>query len=193
MPDPLTPAALAELERLCAERAEALRERDSEEPARATDEVLRLVNEDLARTVPSLLAEVQRLRAKPDASFRTVCPCAFPEIEPCSLSCTCRTPVRSGGCRRCARYGSYEQRLSKARWLVEQSTELAALRECLRWRSAADELPEAGVRVLVRDAAGNSYLAIAGSGEEEALWLTDAEAWDSQPTDRWLSVPEESE
>lgn len=43
------------------------------------------------------------------------CPCSFPEIEPCQAQCSCRTPVLSAGCLRCARYGSLEQRLASAR------------------------------------------------------------------------------
>lgn len=49
---------------------------------------------------------------------RKRCPCEFPEIEPCTKQCTCRTPHYSGGCSRCATYGSYEQQLSAARRLA---------------------------------------------------------------------------
>lgn len=47
------------------------------------------------------------------------CPCCFPEIEPCSHACTCRNSVMSGGCRRCARYGSALQKSQKAKWLAK--------------------------------------------------------------------------
>ena len=44
------------------------------------------------------------------------CPCTL--VEPCSRHCTCATPILSGGCARCARYGSLEQRMSAARRLA---------------------------------------------------------------------------
>jgi len=46
------------------------------------------------------------------------CPCEFVEVEACSSSCSCRTPVMSGGCRRCASYGSHEQQVASAQALV---------------------------------------------------------------------------
>ena len=46
------------------------------------------------------------------------CPCEFTEIEACSSRCTCRTPVMSGGCRRCVSYGSHEQQVASAQALV---------------------------------------------------------------------------
>jgi hypothetical protein len=42
----------------------------------------------------------------------TGCPCTL--IAPCSPNCTCASPVLSGGCRRCARYGSLDQRTEAA-------------------------------------------------------------------------------
>lgn len=49
---------------------------------------------------------------------RKRCPCEFPEIEPCGTHCSCAQPVQSGGCRRCASYGSYEQQIYTARHIV---------------------------------------------------------------------------
>lgn len=46
------------------------------------------------------------------------CPCEFPELEPCKKTCSCRNGHMSGGCRRCCQYGSREQRLEAARYLV---------------------------------------------------------------------------
>ena len=46
------------------------------------------------------------------------CPCTFSEIEPCQDNCTCMNPYSSRGCIRCATYGSYEQRVKKAKWLA---------------------------------------------------------------------------
>ena len=47
------------------------------------------------------------------------CPCEYEEVEPCHNACTCRNPVMSGGCQRCCRYGSLEQRVARAKRLVE--------------------------------------------------------------------------
>ena len=50
------------------------------------------------------------------------CPCEYEEVEPCHYVCTCRNPVMSGGCQRCCRYGSLEQRVARAKRLVESKT-----------------------------------------------------------------------
>lgn len=44
------------------------------------------------------------------------CPCLL--AEPCSPNCTCASPVMSGGCRRCATYGSLQQRQAAAQRLA---------------------------------------------------------------------------
>ncbi len=44
------------------------------------------------------------------------CPCVL--VDPCQHSCTCANPAQSGGCKRCARYGSTSQRVSAAKRLV---------------------------------------------------------------------------
>lgn len=43
------------------------------------------------------------------------CPCLL--VGPCEPSCTCVDATKSGGCRRCARYGSTEQRLGMAQYI----------------------------------------------------------------------------
>ncbi len=50
---------------------------------------------------------------------RLACPCQYEEVEPCKPHCTCRSSVMSGGCDRCATYGSLEQRIRKAKKLAE--------------------------------------------------------------------------
>ena len=40
------------------------------------------------------------------------CACAW--VKPCEPCCTCANPVMSGGCSRCCRYGSDEQRKAVA-------------------------------------------------------------------------------
>ena len=44
------------------------------------------------------------------------CPCCY--TTPCSSRCTCANPVLSGGCRRCATYGSLEQRQAAAKHIA---------------------------------------------------------------------------
>lgn len=54
------------------------------------------------------------------------CPCEYPEVEPCDPYCSCFKPHTSRGCARCARYGSYEQRVYAAKRLSEQEVEIGA-------------------------------------------------------------------
>lgn len=125
-------------------------------------------------------------------SETTGCPCTFPELEPCSSSCTCREPSLSGGCQRCARYGSYEQRLNKARWLLEQDALRARLRAALRWRTVGvDGMPEMGQRVLVRN---GSRIMEASLSEANGRWLADGlYRMVDRERDSWVPVPEEQE
>lgn len=44
------------------------------------------------------------------------CPCCF--VEPCSPRCACSMPNSSTPCVRCCRYGSVEQRVAVARYIV---------------------------------------------------------------------------
>ena len=44
------------------------------------------------------------------------CPCLY--VEPCSPLCSCANPGQSGGCERCCRYGSLEQRTAHAESLA---------------------------------------------------------------------------
>lgn len=45
------------------------------------------------------------------------CPCEY--VEPCKYSCTCASPVMSGGCDRCCKYGSKDQKMSQAKRLAK--------------------------------------------------------------------------
>lgn len=49
------------------------------------------------------------------------CPCLL--VEPCSYACSCAKPIMSGGCMRCAKYGSMEQRLNAAKRLAALTPE----------------------------------------------------------------------
>jgi hypothetical protein len=53
---------------------------------------------------------------------RSGCPCTVEGIEPCSYACSCAHPFMSGGCQRCAAYGSLEQRQAAARRLISSAT-----------------------------------------------------------------------
>lgn len=44
------------------------------------------------------------------------CPCLY--VTPCSPNCTCAKPFMSGGCSRCARWGSPEQQRKMAESLA---------------------------------------------------------------------------
>lgn len=52
----------------------------------------------------------------PLAAAIATCPCLL--IEPCSDMCSCRRPFMSGGCIRCATYGSLEQQTTAARFIA---------------------------------------------------------------------------
>jgi hypothetical protein len=45
------------------------------------------------------------------------CPCCY--TTPCKKQCTCAHPYMSGGCDRCASYGSLEQRKAAAERLAK--------------------------------------------------------------------------
>ncbi len=45
------------------------------------------------------------------------CPCLY--TEPCRSSCTCANPGLSGGCGRCAKYGSNKQQKAAAEYLAK--------------------------------------------------------------------------
>lgn len=53
------------------------------------------------------------------------CPCLV--TDPCDSQCSCANGFLSAGCRRCARYGSLEQRKRAALYLVEQERKAVAL------------------------------------------------------------------
>lgn len=48
------------------------------------------------------------------SSDMKTCPCEFNEIECCKSDCTCRHPLKSGGCLFCCKYGSKKQKLERA-------------------------------------------------------------------------------
>ena len=54
-----------------------------------------------------------------DSQNSSGCPCTL--VEPCSPRCTCANPHYSGGCSRCATYGSKEQRIAAAKRLTTPS------------------------------------------------------------------------
>lgn len=84
---------------------------------------------DLARAVIAQAEELASLKR-----MATGCPCHH--TTPCSDMCSCAHPLMSAGCRRCALYGSEEQRQGAARRLAAQAEELAKLRAALAEASA---------------------------------------------------------
>lgn len=71
--------------------------------------------DELSAAATALLSETPR---GDTAKRGSVCPCTVEGIEPCSYACTCANPVMSGGCSRCATYGSPEQQRAAAEYLV---------------------------------------------------------------------------
>lgn len=54
-----------------------------------------------------------------ELAAQTTCPCTL--AAPCSDACTCANPLMSGGCTRCATYGSDEQRKAMAEHIASQT------------------------------------------------------------------------
>ena len=81
------------------------------------------------------------------------CPCKH--TTPCSDSCTCADGMRSGGCRRCASYGSDEQRKQNAehlaRILDEHADAVLVPRETLERWATVSELVMGDYRSAVTD------------------------------------------
>lgn len=71
--------------------------------------------------IDARIAELERQVA------RSGCPCQL--VEPCQPNCSCANQYLSGGCSRCARYGSDEQRLAAATRLAELEAEVARWEE----------------------------------------------------------------
>ncbi len=83
-----------------------------------------------------------------------VCPCTL--ATPCNSSCTCAHPGLSGGCERCATYGSREQRRESAERLasvqIDRDALRAALAEAERDRDACYRQLDRLVSLAVLDA-----------------------------------------
>jgi hypothetical protein len=80
------------------------------------------------RAVSSATAQSDKIYTKEDAEAlceiavaaartRDGCPCLV--IGACSHACSCVHPFMSGGCQRCAKYGSGEQREAAARYIAD--------------------------------------------------------------------------
>lgn len=87
----------------------------------ATPEKEKALHEKLYSRLSRISAEMTPLSDVPakESTTRKRCPCEFPEIKPCHSNCSCRTPLLSGGCSYCATYGSREQQLAMAKFLVK--------------------------------------------------------------------------
>lgn len=109
-------------------------------------------NEEIA-----LVRDAERVSLESSLALkeRSGCPCTL--VAPCSPRCTCADPESSGGCQRCALYGSPEQRQAAAERLVGLESSLAtATRErdearravvwALGYPIADEPFPEQGFR-----------------------------------------------
>lgn len=84
----------------------------------------------VAEHIRAQAAEIERLKAS--------CPCT--RTTPCSTNCTCANGVLSGGCSRCCRYGSEDQRDGMAKTIAKRDAERAALKEeVAAWRGQPPE------------------------------------------------------
>ena len=93
---------------------------------------------DLLGAENTALREALR-KANAESSMNdATCACSIPAVEPCNKRCTCRWPHYSGGCTRCASYGSAEQREGMAKAIVAREKRIAELEASLQL--AHDEL-----------------------------------------------------
>jgi hypothetical protein len=58
------------------------------------------------------------------------CPCEF--TDACSKNCSCANPFLSGGCSRCCKYGSEEQRKAAALSIAERERKFETISEKLK-------------------------------------------------------------
>lgn len=52
------------------------------------------------------------------------CACEIQGVQPCNNACSCSSPVQSGGCSRCATYGSDEQRRAAAHRIADRELQV---------------------------------------------------------------------
>lgn len=64
------------------------------------------------RAALKLLDALEAARAAPEGDRFSTCPCTL--VKPCKANCTCARGLMSGGCLRCATYGSREQQIEAA-------------------------------------------------------------------------------
>ena len=76
--------------------------------------------------VAHLMRGVADMIEQSNAALADGCPCTVPGTIPCSTACSCVNPLLSGGCLRCAKYGSLEQRQRRAQHIAERLQQNAA-------------------------------------------------------------------
>lgn len=71
-----------------------------------------------------------------------VCPCTL--VKPCRDACSCGNALLSGGCDRCATYGSAAQRLAAAEWIVRRlaAADDVAGDDCITWEDEDSARPD---------------------------------------------------
>lgn len=78
--------------------------------------------------------------------YDATCPCQLKEITPCRSTCTCRNQFMSGGCSRCATYGSHEQQVAAAQHLVGLEQQVRSLKD--QQRKDADAIAADNSKLL---------------------------------------------
>lgn len=106
----------------------------------AQDNGRRLGSIHMREALRDLMSDVVALEGR--AREVSVCPCRV--IAPCGPNCSCSNGLLSGGCARCASYGSREQQESAARTIADR----IATRD--EWKARA-LVAEASEETLARD------------------------------------------
>ena len=107
------------------------------------------------------------------------CPCTL--VEPCRSSCSCGHPFLSGGCDRCASYGSAEQRQGAAESLERrfQALDDLAASEPIKWEGedeATHERRQVWCRWCHEGMLATEYVALVNQSrdyphEDDCTWV----------------------
>lgn len=96
---------------------DAQREARIDEARMVVDVIDQLPNNEMAAHISAhQLVRIKTLQHSQNKEDVDGCPCFL--VEPCDPQCTCAKPHMSGGCMRCAKYGSGGQRIAAAKRLA---------------------------------------------------------------------------
>lgn len=94
---------------------------------------------------PAKIEVLEKRLADVEKGANRGCLCTL--TKPCKDSCSCASSVQSGGCHRCYRYGSEDQRKKAAETIASVEKEAARMKAvvdaAIKWREARRAIPDA--------------------------------------------------